>query len=142
MNIWVFVEEANGAPAPVGLELLTKARDLGGVTAVFLGGSDDAIAELGRYGAGSVYRLTGGDGVLPAAGVAAALADLIATESPDIVLFGLTYTDRDVAGRLSARLGKPVVSNASDLRLDGDSVVVITEIFGVTPDIGTFAKAL
>ncbi len=141
MNIWVFVEEANGAPAPVGLELLTKARQLGSVSAVFLGAGDEAIAELGRYGAGSVYRLTGGEGLLPAAGAAAALADLCASESPDLVLFGLTYTDRDVAGRLSARLGKPVVSNASDIRLDGDTVVVVTEIFGGTQLVETAVRA-
>jgi len=141
VNIWVFVEEANGAPAPVGLELLTKARELGSVSAVFLGTSDDAIAELGRYGAEAVYRLAGGEDTLPAAGAAAALADLIASESPDLVLFGLTYTDRDVAGRLSARLGKPVVSNASDIRLDGDSVVVITEIFGGTQLVETAVRA-
>ena len=141
MNIWVFVEEVNGAPAPVGLELLTKARQLGSVSAVFLGASDEAIAELGRYGAASVYRLTGGEGVLPAAGAAAALADLCTSESPDLVLFGLTYTDRDVAGRLSARLGKPVVSNASDIRLDGDTVVVVTEIFGGTQLVETAVRA-
>lgn len=141
MNIWVFVEEANGASAPVGLELLTKARQLGSVSAVFLGESDEAVAELGRYGAGSVYRLTGGSGSLPAAAAAAALSDLIASESPDLLLFGLTYTDRDVAGRLSARLGKPVVSNASDLRLDGESVVVITEVFGGTQLVETAIRA-
>lgn len=141
MKIWVFVEEANGAPAPVGLELLTKARQLGSVSAVFLGASDEAIAELGRYGAASVYRLSGDEGVLPAAGAAAALADLCTSESPDLVLFGLTYTDRDVAGRLSARLGKPVVSNASDIRLDGDTVVVVTEIFGGTQLVETAVRA-
>jgi electron transfer flavoprotein alpha subunit len=141
VNIWVFVEEVNGAPAPVGLELLTKARQLGTVSAVFLGSSDEAIAELGRYGAASVYRLTGAEGALPAAGAAAALADLCASESPDLVLFGLTYTDRDVAGRLSARLGKPVVSNASDIRLDGDTVVVVTEIFGGTQLVETAVRA-
>ncbi|NNC92392.1 MAG: electron transfer flavoprotein subunit alpha/FixB family protein, partial [Acidimicrobiia bacterium] len=67
MNTWVFVEESNGAPAPVGLELLTKARDLGDVTAVFLGGSDEAIAELGRHGAGAVYKMTPPAGALLAA---------------------------------------------------------------------------
>jgi len=141
MKAWVFVEEANGTPVPIGLELLTKAGDLGEVTAVFLGSSDEAIAELGRYGAESVYKLTPADGLLPAASAAAALADLCTAESPDLVLFGLTYTDRDVAGRLSARLGRPVVSNASDIRLDGDSVIVTNEIFGGTVLVETAVRA-
>jgi electron transfer flavoprotein alpha subunit len=141
VNTWVFVEEANGAPAPVGLELLTKARQLGDATAVFLGSSDAAMAELGRHGAGAVYKMTPPDGALPAAAVAAALADLITAETPDLVLFGLTYTDRDVAGRLSARLGKPVLSNATDIKIEGDSVVVTNEIFGGTVLVDTAVRA-
>ncbi|MBT8492387.1 MAG: electron transfer flavoprotein subunit alpha/FixB family protein [Deltaproteobacteria bacterium] len=141
MNTWVFVEESNGAPAPVGLELLTKARDLGDVTAVFLGGSDEAIAELGRHGAGAVYKMTPPAGALLAAAAAAALADLITAGAPDLVLFGLTYTDRDVVGRLSARLGKPIVSNATDIKVDGDSVVVTNEIFGGTVLVDTAVRA-
>ena len=141
MKTWVFVEESNGAPAPVGLELLTKARDLGDVTAVFLGSSDDAIAELGRHGASAVYKMAPSDGAFPAAAAAAALAELVTAETPDLVLFALTYTDRDVAGRLSARLGRPVVSNATDIKADGDSVVVTTEIFGGTVLVETAVRA-
>ena len=99
MNIWVFVEEVNGGAAPVGLELLTKARELGDVSALFLGSSDDAIAELGAHGAGTVYKMTPAEGSLPAAGAAAAIAELCADDAPDVIMLGLTYTDRDVAGR-------------------------------------------
>jgi len=141
MKVWVFVEETNGAPAPVGLELLTKARDLGDITAVLLGSSDTAIAELGRHGASAVYKLAPPEGSLPAAAAAAALAELSASESPDLLLFALTYTDRDVAGRLSARLGRPIVSNATDIRLDGDSVVVTNEIFGGSMLVETVVRA-
>jgi electron transfer flavoprotein alpha subunit len=141
VKTWVFVEESNGAPAPVGLELLTKARDLGDVTVVFLGSSDDAIAELGRHGASAVYKMAPPDGAFPAAAAAAALAELVTAETPDLVLFALTYTDRDVAGRLSARLGRPVVSNATDIKTDGDSVVVTNEIFGGTVLVETAVRA-
>ena len=48
MNIWVFAQAANGAPTTGTLELLTKARGLGTVTA-FVGGDASAIAaELGE----------------------------------------------------------------------------------------------
>ena len=141
MNVWVFVEEVNGGAAPVGLELLTKARELGTVSAVFLGSSDDAVAELGAHGAGTVYKMTPAEGSLPAAGAAAALAELCSTESPDLILFGLTYTDRDVAGRLSARLGRPILANATGLRADGDTVVVANEIFGGSQIVETAARA-
>jgi electron transfer flavoprotein alpha subunit len=141
MNVWVFAEESNGAPAPVALELLTKARDLGDVSAVLLGSSDEAIAKLGRYGAGTVYRMTPAEGSVPAAAAAAALAELCDANQPDLLMFGLTYTDRDVAGRLSARLGRPVVSNATDVRVDDGSVVVSNEIFGGTQIVETAIRA-
>lgn len=125
----------------MGLELLTKARDLGEVAAVYLGSSESAPDELGRYGAGSVVRLTAPEQVLPAAAAAAALAELIEAESPDLILFSLTYTDRDVAGRLSARFMRPVVSNATDVRIENDVVIVVNEIFGGTEVVETAIRA-
>ena len=130
-TIWVFVEEQEGRPAAISLELLTKARTFGGdLAAVFLGaGSDELFAELGRYGASTVYHLAPDDR-LPTAAAAAAIADLVGSHSPDLLLFGLTSTDRDVAGRLSARLGKPIISNAVEIGINGDEVTVTNEIFG------------
>ncbi len=129
-SVWVFVEEADGAPSSLGLELLTKARDLGEVTAVYLGsGGDEAFATLGEYGAGSVVHVDAGDR-LPSAPLAAALADKARADSPDLILMGQAYTDRDVAGRLAARLGVGVLSNASDVRLADGKVETDHEIFG------------
>lgn len=129
-GIWVFVEETNGAPSTVGLELLTKARELGEVTAIYLGaGSEEAFATLGSHGATSVLHADAGDR-LPAAPVAAALADRVAVDSPDLIVLGQAYTDRDVAGRLAARLGVGVLSNAADVRITDGGVETDHEIFG------------
>ncbi len=129
-TVWVFVEETDGLPTPLSLELLTKARELGDVTALYLGqGSDGAMAILGEYGATNVLQMDPADR-LPAAPVATALAVRIDEAAPDLVLFGQNYTDRDVAGRLSARLGVSVLSNASDVRLVDGRVETDHEIFG------------
>ena len=129
-RIWVFVEETDGAPSPLGLELLTKARDLGDVTAIYLGaGGDGAFAALGDHGAGAVLHADSADR-LPSAPLAAALADRAGADSPDLILFGQAYTDRDVAGRLAARLGVGVLSNSSDVRLTDEGVETDHEIFG------------
>jgi electron transfer flavoprotein alpha subunit len=129
---WVFSEEVEGAPDPTSLELLVKARQLSGeVGVLYLGeGSDEAIATLGAHGATRVYRMNGGD-ALPSAPVAAATAGLVETEAPDLILFALAPTARDVAGRLAARLGRSVLSNAVDVTVDGGPRVV-NEIFGGT----------
>ena len=128
MDIWVFIEESAGVPTTLGLELLTKARELGDPTVFYLGeGSDDAFATLGRHGATRVVHADPGDR-LPSAPVAAALAERLEPES--LLLLGQAYTDRDVAGRLAARLGVGILSNASDIRFDEGAVETEHEIFG------------
>ena len=129
-TVWAFVEEINGSPSPLGLELLTKGRDLGDVTAIYLGtGGDEIFGVLGDHGAASVAHADSGD-MLASAPLAAALAEKAASESPDLILFGQAYTDRDVAGRLAARLGVGVLSNAADVRLTDGAVETDHEIFG------------
>ncbi len=131
-SIWVFVEEDSGAPSPLGLELLSKAHSLGDVTAVYLGeGGDSQFATLGEFGATNVIHANPGD-ALPSAPVSAALAEKAASDHPDLILFGQAYTDRDVAGRLAARMGVGVLSNASDVRLVDGGVETEHEIFGGT----------
>ena len=131
-SVWVFVEETDGAPSMLGLELLTKARNLGDVTAIYLGdGNDDAFATLGDHGATAVLHAVAGDR-LPSGPLTAALAAKADEGSPDLILLGQAYTDRDLAGRLAARLGVGVLSNASDVRLTNDGVETDHEIFGGT----------
>lgn len=131
-NVWVFVQETDGEPSSLALELLTKARTLGDVTALLVGeGTDAAVAKLGEYGAGAIYHMNPGD-QLVSAPVAAALASQIELGSPDLILFGQAYDDRDVAGRLAARLGRSVLSNATDVSLEDGSVMTKHEIFGGT----------
>ena len=131
MRIWVFAEEIDEAPTSLSLEMLTKARSLGDDVAAFLvgGGSAATMSALGAHGAAKVFHLNAGD-VLPAAPAAAAIAELVAAEVPDLILFGLQPTDRDVAGRLAARLGRPVLSNAVDLKLSDGRTTVVNEIDG------------
>jgi electron transfer flavoprotein alpha subunit len=126
----VFVEDVDGAPSPLGLELLTKARGLGEVTAVYLG-DESGISSLGDHGASRVLLATRGED-LPAAPIATALATRVDAEAPELLLLGQAYTDRDVAGLLAAALGVGVLSNASDVRLGPDGVETDHEIFGGT----------
>jgi electron transfer flavoprotein alpha subunit len=138
MLTWVFAEEIEGAPTSLTFEMLSKARTFGGdLAAVYLGaGSDAAFAALGAHGAQKVYHLVPGPG-LPAAAAAAAIAGLVAAHQPDLLLFGLAFTDRDVAGRLSARLDRPVLANAVDLIPRDGEVGVVNEILGGTTLVET-----
>jgi electron transfer flavoprotein alpha subunit len=139
---WVYIEESHGAPAPVGLEVLTKARSLGEPTAIYVGeGSDAAFAALGAHGATKVFHINPPAGLLPAAQVAATIAELIATHAPGVLLMGMTYGARDVAGRLSARTGATVLSNAIDVSIDG-GVSAVNEVFGGSKLVTTSATGV
>jgi electron transfer flavoprotein alpha subunit len=136
MSVWVFAEELEGSPSDGSLELLTKARALGDVSVFYVGtGSDAAWATLGDHGAMKVYHLDPGD-ALPSAGAAAAFAELLGSEGGDVALFGAGNTDRDVAGRVAARLGKPLIAGALDIDMS-DGVSVTSEILGGTKSITT-----
>jgi electron transfer flavoprotein alpha subunit len=131
-KVWVFAEaDTPGKPTSLTLELLTKAREMAGTVEAFYAGADpDGMAgPLGEYGATTVYALDTGDCLIGAPG-AAALAELIGEHQPDAVIFGASYDGRDVAGRLSARLDRPVLSNGMTWEVDGDKVKVGTAIFG------------
>jgi electron transfer flavoprotein alpha subunit len=129
MATWVFSEEADGHAPASALELLTKARTFGDVSVFHIGsGADAAFAELGDHGATSIFHLEIDDH-LPAAPAAAAFAALLEAHGGDLVLFGMGNTDRDVAGRLSARIGRPVLANMVDVSIEG-GVTATSEILG------------
>ena len=116
-GVWVFAETVDGTPTPVVLELLTKARSLGETTAIALGpGASKAADALGKYGAKKVYvhEDPAFKDVLATPAVEL-LARLIQKVQPDLVIFGMTYDGRDVASRLSARLGTALIANATDV---------------------------
>ena len=129
---WVFAELGPDGVSSSTLELLTKARTLDTrVEAVALGpGATKAADELGRHGAERVFASD--DAVFadhPGRPAAYVLASLVEQHKPDLLLFSTSYDARDVAGRLQARLGVTLMSNATDvLALDRAR----TEIFGGT----------
>ena len=131
MNIWVFAQASNGAPTSATLELLSKARTLGTVTA-WVGGDGNAIAAaLGEYGASKVYATGDLGGALPGVAVSAAMKAVIdGGETPDLVMFPQNYEGRDVVSRLSVKLDRTVLTNNIDVVNDGGKVAVTTPIFG------------
>jgi len=136
MEIWVFATETEGNASSNALEALTKARGFSdNLTAVLVGdGSDSAVAQLGEHGAGTVLKAPAGTA---SATIAAGLAAISADSQPGLIIFGMGNLDRDVAGRLSARLGKPVLANAVDITLVEEKVLVTNEILGGTTRVTT-----
>lgn len=132
-KIWVLAEQHDGLPLGIVLELLTAARGFGGtVEAVTWGaGAADAAPTLGLYGATKVYDIGDIGESLPGPKVAAAIAaQVTAGNCPDAILVGATYDGRDVAGRLSVRLDRPVLTNIAGIDASGGALTTEHAIFG------------
>jgi electron transfer flavoprotein alpha subunit len=134
-TIWVLAEKADGAPITTSLELVTRAHQLAGTVEAWTWGegTEQATATLGEYGVTTVHDVGDMSGTLPGSPVAAAMAAAVeAGSAPDAILFPATYDGRDIAGRLSVKLDRPVLTNVVDLN-EGDGGLVSTHaIFGGT----------
>ena len=142
-GVWVFAETVDGMPQPVVLELLTKARSLGETTAVALGpGASKSAETLGKYGAKKVYvhEDAAFRDVLATPAVEL-LARLVEKDQPELVIFGMTYDGRDVASRLSARLGTALIANATDISAKGGGWAIVSPMFGGSLLVTTVPKA-
>ena len=143
-TVWVYAEVTPDGPHASALELLTKARAIGDdVAAVSFGpGATAAAPELGRFGATTVYA--NDDPMFAevlARPAAIALHELVDTYAPELILFSSSHDARDVAGRLQARLGSTLMSNATDVtsvdraqtQIFGDTAIVEVALEGPPP---------
>ena len=142
-KIWVFAEVGPEGPAPAALELLAKARELGDAEAVALGpGAAAAVDALGDHGARTVFASD--DPVYDeflAQPATHAMHALVQEHAPDLILFATAYTSRDVAGRLQAKTGTALMSNAIDVasvdrartQIAGGTLFVDVELDGPAP---------
>jgi electron transfer flavoprotein alpha subunit len=132
-KIWVLAEAGDAGPTPITLELLTEARALAGTVEAVAWGTEAAslAGPLGEYGATTVYDVGDLGGALPGVPVSAALAALIeGGNAPDAILIPATYDGRDVAGRLSVKLDRPVLTNVTGLVAGDDGLSSQHPIFG------------
>src|SRR4051812_11736488 len=140
-RIWVIAEGFEGQPLTVSLELLAAARSLGSTVEAVTWGDIDTAA-LGAHGATKVYSVGDIGQQLPGGVVAAALADLVnGGDAPDAILIPQTYDGRDVAGRLSAKLDRPVLTNVIGLEEAGGGLQTVHAIFGGNEIVKAQTKA-
>ncbi len=134
-KIWVLAEVADGAVISTSLELISHARSLAGTVEAVAWGADTAAVAgvLGDYGVTTVHDVGEIGGSLPGVPVAAAIAAAVAAGTgPDALLLPATYDGRDVAGRLSVRLDRPVLTNVVALSEVDGGLVSEHAIFGGT----------
>ena len=123
-EVLVVTELTEGKIGKPALELLTLARRLGDPVVVLLGkGADMAAETFGQYGASRVVSV-----VDPAlndylvAPKAEAVAQVAAAVSPAAILISSTPEGKEIAGRLAVKLGSGLITDATDVRLDGSTL--------------------
>jgi electron transfer flavoprotein alpha subunit len=134
-KIWVLIDTVEGKPSSGGLELLTAARGFGStVEAVVWGeGSEAAAGPVGGHGATRLLVLADLAGGLAGPAVASALAARIqGGDAPDVILAPSSYECRDIVGRLSVKIDRPLLANIVGLAKEGDGLVTEHAIFGGT----------
>jgi len=125
-TIWVLVELEEGKAARTSLEVLGKAAQLGRAEAVVLGSAAAEVAPtLGEYGAEKVYVHADvayvNDLALPAVDT---LSELLKQHQPTVLMMATTYDLRDIAARLNVRNNMGLITDATDLRFEGDMLQV------------------
>src|SRR5258708_9249420 len=141
-TIWVLVELENGKPARSSLEVLGKAAQLGRAEAIVLGSAAAEVAPtLGEYGAEKVYvhddpayddYLT-----LPAVDT---VSELLKQHQPALLLLATTYDLRDIAARLNAHNNMGLITDATDLQFEGDTLHVTAPWGGANIGTAAFPK--
>jgi electron transfer flavoprotein alpha subunit len=129
-NLWVVAEPTGDTFTTTSLELLSFARTLSDtVSAITWGEGSSLAAQAGDFGAATLYDVGDLGGALPGVPVASAIASLVEHGAPDAILIPTSYDGRDIAGRLSARLDRPVLANVTGLR-DDNGLVTEHPVFG------------
>jgi len=131
--IWVYAEVVEGAITPTTLELITKAAEVGTAEAILLGTApSDAVETLGAYGARKVYRSDDAlfDDFLTLPAIEA-VAGLVQSHQPSVVLFASSYGGRDLAAGLCARFDCGAITDVGDFQLrDGTVEATIPALGG------------
>ncbi len=132
-SLWVLAEPAGNTFSATSLELLSAARSLSSNVAAITWGTGASLAALaGQFGAQTLYDVGDLDGALPGAPVASAIAGLVGAHgAPAAILIPTSYDGRDVAGRLSAKLDRTVLTNVTGLAEDA-GLITEHQIFGGT----------
>ncbi len=123
-GILVYVLSKDGEFNKNSLGAISKAASIGEASAVVVGENfdDGKLAELGKYGAAKVYKVNGPEGV--AAPVVDAIEKIAGENGINYALFGGGLLGFEIGAGVAARLGWGVTAEATDIKLDGDKLVV------------------
>ena len=137
-HVLAVLEQRDGAIRKVSHEVVTGARRV--ADALGGGASVDALVlaagpvrgadQLGGFGADRVVTLTNpAFGSYAPEGYACAIADRVNTGGYGAVVFAASATGKDLAPRVAARLGRPLVQDITDVSVADGAVIATRPVY-------------
>ena len=132
MSVLVIAEQRDGKLNRATWETIAAAQQAGGPLRVaVIGAGVEAVA--GELAAAECERVIAVEdqalGEYTADGFVLALSALIDQEQPALVFLPHTYQTRDFAPALAARLGRPLITDVTGVKKDGDRLVCVRPMF-------------
>lgn len=135
-KVWVYVDQFKGQALPASWEGVAVGRKLAdqlgsGVTAVIIGGSVEALANLAiHYGADEV--VVAEDASLEdfrAGAYTAVLAKAVGEAAPDVLLFPTSTRGRELAGMAAVDLNTGVLVDVTEITMEGEEVIATRPVY-------------
>lgn len=131
MKTFVYIDHFKGDVQPAAWEALGLAKSFGTAIALVFGAGAEAVAQTAlEYGADEV--LVADDSALTdyrAETYASTLTALASSQSPSLILFPTTTRTREFAAMSALDLNSNVITDATGIEVNGDSVVVTRPIY-------------
>lgn len=131
-GIWVFAEQREGKLSRVSLELLGKARELAlsldqEVSALLLGYKVSALSKI-LIGHGADRVMLAQSKALEHYRTVAytrVVQEIVNSYKPNILLMGATHIGRDLAPRVSRRIGVGLTADCTELSIDEEEGILL-----------------
>ncbi len=131
MKTFVYIDHFKGDVQPAAWEALGLAKSFGSAIALVFGAGAEAVAQTAlEYGADEV--LVADDAALTdyrAETYASTLTALASSQSPNLILFPTTTRTREFAAMSALDMNSNVITDATGIEVNGDSVVVTRPIY-------------
>jgi electron transfer flavoprotein alpha subunit len=137
-DVLAVLEQRDGVIRKVSHEVVTGARRLadalgGGAKVdalVLAAGPARGADQLGGFGADRVTTLTNpGFGMYAPEGYSRAITDCVGAGAYGAVVFAASATGKDLAPRVAARLGRPLVQDVTDVSVAGGAVIALRPVY-------------
>jgi len=133
-------EIAGGVLRKASRETTSVGKKLGSVSTVLIGsGAAAGAAEVAKHGADTVY--VGEIATYNGEAYAKAIADLVKGKGYEVVILPHSWIGRDISSRIATLLNTGVISDATDISMDGDRVKIRKPVYSGKAFVSLIVKA-